>query len=126
MDSETQTLLRDWIQVDNLIRVRRDKMNELYEQRKHLEQRLENKVKEQRLNNVKVNVSDGSIKFLEKQAAQSMTLSYVKDQLEAYFKQAQERNERVSAGNAFVFLKDNRKANTSFEVHREIKEDIEQ
>jgi hypothetical protein len=67
---------------------------------------------------VQINVSDGHVKFAEKNNIQNITLKYLKEQLDCFF---QEQHPKESE-TLYKYILGNRKVSSTFEMVREIKD----
>jgi len=119
MNEETAGKIREWIDIDNTIRTRREKLKMLYEKKNTLESQIKSYIKRNKLEGVQINVSDGHVKFAEKNNIQSLTLKFLKEQLDEFFAGNQPRD----AETLYKFILGNRKVQTSFEMTRDIKEE---
>ena len=118
MNEETASRIREWIEVDNNIRVRREKLKMLCEKRTTIESQIKNYIKKNKLEGVQINVSDGHVKFSEKNNIQNITLKYLKEQLDAFFLETHDKD----AETLYKYILGNRKVSATFEMVREIKD----
>jgi hypothetical protein len=119
IDTETQKHLRSWIEVDNELRKRREKLKELTERKALLEDHLKAAVVGSELEHTKINIPDGSIRFAMKNNTQSITHKYLKEQLATYFKGLGDPA-KANVDDLFQAIMDNRKVTSSFEVVRTV------
>lgn len=123
MDSETVNSIREWVEVDNSIRSRREKLKMLYERKNALEAKITTYVKKKNMQDVQVNVSDGHLRFCEKNHLQSLSQGMLKEKLLAFFeKAAHTPSLTVDAESIYKYVLDHRKQHTAIEIVRDIKE----
>lgn len=117
MDEASIQKVRSWVELDNTIRQRRERIKGLCDQKKQLEDDIKAYVRRNRLEGVQLNISDGVIKFAEKTTASSITLKYLKQALESYF-ESQPRS--VTVDSLFKHILEHRPTSTSFDMVRNI------
>jgi Family of unknown function (DUF5760) len=117
-DSKLTDNIRRWIEVDNNIRSRRDNIKDLTERRNAIEREITDYVQQHNMQNLQVNVTDGMIKFANRNTYQSVSMKVLKELLTQYF----EQNPRdTNVDNICKFVAKNRKMTSSFEMVRSIK-----
>ena len=123
MDSDTVESIREWVEVDNSIRSRREKLKMLYERKNALEAKITSYVKKKNMQDVQVNVSDGHLRFCEKNHLQSLSQGMLKEKLVAFFEKASHTpGMTVDAESIYKYVLDHRKQHTAIEIVRDIKE----
>ena len=118
MDQETVKTLREWIILDNQIRTKKEELKQLTEQRNVHEDTIKTVLKEKHMQNNVIKIQDGSIRFVEKNNAQSLSLKYLKDQLDQYFRDRQQGP--VDVDDLYRTLANNRKVTKVMEMIRDI------
>ena len=118
MNEETASRIREWIEVDNNIRIRREKLKMLCEKRTTIETQIKSYIKKNKLDGVQINVSDGHVKFAEKNNIQNITLKYLKEQLDCFFQEQHPKDSET----LYKYILGNRKVSSTFEMVREIKD----
>jgi hypothetical protein len=120
MEPETVKQVREWVGLDNQIRERKEALKQLSDARNELEVAIKTKVIENNLQDSVLKIPDGSIRFVEKSVAQSITLKYLKEQLDKYFR---ERNpEAMSAEELYRFITDGRRLTKTMDMIRDKKD----
>jgi hypothetical protein len=123
MDNDTIDSIREWLEVDNSIRNRREKLKMLYERKNALESKITTYVKKKNMQDVQVNVSNGKLRFTEKNNLQGLSQGLLKEQLVAFFEEAaHKRDMTVDADNIYKYVLSHRKQYTSMEIVRDIVE----
>jgi hypothetical protein len=123
MDEQTKQRIVEWVDTDNIIRTRKEKLKLLYDKKAKLENEIKTYVKRNNLTDFKIRISDGHIRFTEKNNLQAISQKYLKESLEDFFKAAaNNKNIAVNADTVYEFILKNRKSYTAFEMTRDIKE----
>jgi len=115
--------IQEWIEVDDTIRNRREKLKTLYDTRTKLEKLITSYVKKKELQNASLKLNDGSIRFSEKNVIQTLTQGFVKEQLEAFFEEAKHNQAlELNAETAMKYMLSHRKQHSTLEMIRDINE----
>ena len=85
MDAEIITKVQRWVSLDNKIEIKKSKLKEYTDEKRHLEEDIVRYVDENRKTNLQINTSDGHIDFNETKTQQSMTIKYIRDTIHRYF-----------------------------------------
>tara|TARA_Y100000591_G_C21841083_1_gene705672 strand:+ start:2545 stop:2889 length:345 start_codon:yes stop_codon:yes gene_type:complete len=70
--------IKEWVSIDNQIRIYNDKLKELREKRTERSENIIQYVETQNLQNATVQISDGKLRFSETKQQTPLTLHYVK------------------------------------------------
>jgi len=117
------TKVQEWVEVDNTIRNRREKLKALYDNRTKLEKSIVDYVKKKDLQNASLRLNDGSIRFAEKNVLQTLSQGFVKEQLEAFFEEAKHnRALELNAETVMKYMLSHRKQHSTLEMIRDIQE----
>ena len=120
MDESTINYVKEWVDIDNSIRVRREKIKMLYERKNKVETAITSYIQKNKLNDLHINVSDGHVKFVEKNTLQSVTLKFLKEQLDSFFQEAETKRTPINAETVYKYIVSQRKSFKSLEMVREI------
>ena len=109
--------IRSWVDIDNSIRQRREKLKGLVDRRNDIENDIVVYVQSHSLENMNVNVSDGNIRFTNKNTYQNISMKVLKELLNEYFMQ---HPHDTNVDNICTFVAKNRKITSTLGMVRSI------
>lgn len=77
--SEFEQEIKEWVSIDNQIRILNEKMRELRDQRNDKNEKIMYYVETHNLSRASVNISDGKLRFASSRHVAPLTLKYVED-----------------------------------------------
>jgi len=104
--------IKEWVTIDNKIKQLNDQLSDLRENRKDLGTRILQHVTTERLDNATVNISDGSLRFVNTKSYSPLTYKFLQKCLMEYFK-----DERL-VSEFIIYMKNNRENNCNLDIKR--------
>ena len=104
--------IKGWVAIDNKIKQFNDELTSLRETRRDLGTRILQHVTTERLDNATVNISDGSLRFVNTKTYSPLTYKFLQKCLIDYFKDERIVNEFI------LYMKENRDNNSNLDIKR--------
>ena len=80
-----ETDIKQWVQLDNRMKVLGDEVKELRTQKNELNKKISSFVEDNNMNHVTVEITGGKLRFAEVKQTQALTIGYIKQCLEESF-----------------------------------------
>jgi hypothetical protein len=77
--NEFEEQIKEWVSIDNQIRLFNEKLKSLREIRNNKNDRIMQYIEENNLSNASINISDGKLRFTKSRHIAPITLKYVED-----------------------------------------------
>jgi len=84
MDLQHIKKVQEWVELDNKVLRNKEQMKEHVERKKELEDDILQYVESNKIDNLSLNISDGTIKFSKKTNTQPLSIKVIKACLEKY------------------------------------------
>jgi hypothetical protein len=107
-----ETNIQNWVTLDNKIKLMNNELNELRNNRKDLGTHILQYVTEERLDSATVNITDGSIKFVNTKNLTPLTYRYLYKSLTDFFK-----DEKIAA-EFILYIKEKRESQYNLDIKR--------
>jgi Family of unknown function (DUF5760) len=118
IDTEYTKKITRWVELDNIAEARKAKLKVCLDEKKLLEESILEYVEERDMQNVQINLPDGSIKFTESKGYQGVSLKALKDNITRYFRETPAEN--VAADDIYNFIVKHREVKTKLSMKRQI------
>lgn len=119
MNNEYMQKIQQWVEIDNKLLEVKENTGKLNESKKNLEQQIINYVETNKLDNIRVNTSDGNIKFNKKNTTQTLSIRLIKDFLDGY---KEEKQVQIDVEDICDFIVNNLKKTSQIYMNRIIKD----
>ena len=121
LDSDIEKKIKNWLEVDNAIRKRRDETKKLYDTRNNLESVILSYAKKKNLDNAIININDGKLRFTNKTVPFSITQKFLKDKITDFFQKARQNPTiKVNEETLYSYIMSQREIKKQFELRRDI------
>lgn len=121
LDSDIEKKIKNWVEVDNAIRKRRDETKKLYDTRNNLESVILSYAKKKNLDNAIININDGKLRFTNKTVPFSITQKFLKDKITDFFQKARQNPTiKVNEETLYSYIMSQREIKKQFELRRDI------
>tara|TARA_B100000902_G_C27185522_1_gene851133 strand:+ start:199 stop:543 length:345 start_codon:yes stop_codon:yes gene_type:complete len=104
--------IQDWVSLDNKIKLMHENLRSLRDERGELKELILSNIKRDRLDNVTINISDGSLRFVNTKCTTPLTYKFVKDCLLDFF------NDENQCDTIINFMKNKRNDEYKFDIKR--------
>jgi len=104
--------IKKWVLLDNQQKHLNEKIKEIRNQKTNLNDNINNEIKGRNINNPVIQISDGSLKFVEVKSPNAISFKYIEKCLKEIFENDQAKVEYI-----LNYLKENR----TFKIENEIK-----
>lgn len=118
MDISYINKVREWVEIDNKILRSKDNIKEAVDKKKDLEEEILEYVEKNKLTELTLNISDGTIKFSKKVATQPLSIKTIKALMEKY---KEEYNLDIDVNDICTFISSNLEKKTSHFMKRDVK-----
>jgi hypothetical protein len=118
MDRQYIELIQKWVDLDNVIELKKTKLKDIQDRKKHIEEDILNYIEENDMQNLHINITDGHIKFQETKTTSMISQKYLKDMLDKFFES--HRGEAINPKNIYDYLMKNREVKTKLGIKRQI------
>lgn len=109
--------VQDWVENDNKLLKLKEDMKDPIEKKKQLEDEILTYVESNKLDNLCLNISDGTIKFSKRNQTQPLSLRVIKSLLEGY-----SETNRINVDDICDFISSNLEKKTIISMKRDIKD----
>ena len=143
MDPEHIKLIQEWVKLDNAILLKKndisskevydhfseakekikdleESFNDILEKKKKLESDIMTYVLSKKLENIKLNISDGIITFSKKTTQKPISQKFLKDVLQKYSDEHSDEN--IKNDKIFEFILENIEKKVTYEMNRVVKD----
>ena len=121
LDSDIEKKIKNWVEVDNAIRKRRDETKKFYDTRNNLESVILSYAKKKNLDNAIININDGKLRFTNKTVPFSITQKFLKDKITDFFQKARQNPTiKVNEETLYSYIMSQREIKKQFELRRDI------
>lgn len=114
MDPTYVEKVQEWVNLDNQLLKNKEQIQNIVEKKRGLETEIIDYIKNQKLDEMKLTISDGTIKFPKRVTTQSLSLKVLGELLKKYFK------EEHNVDNIIKFINENLTKKTEITMKREI------
>jgi len=118
IDKKTQFIenIKKWVLLDSQLKMIHDKVKKAKETKESLLDEIIEYVKENKMENKKIEISDGELRFYEKKDYQSLSYHFLEENLGKIIKNKDQVNQIIA------FLRENREISTYTDIRRTYKE----
>lgn len=109
--------VQDWVECDNTLLKNKDTIKEVVEKKKQLEEDIIKYIEENKYENVKLNITDGTIKFSKRNVMQPLSMKVLKSALEKYCIEV----EHVDVASLMKFVSSSLETKQKVQMCRDIK-----
>ncbi len=120
MDLTCVKRVQEWVELDNMILKNKEQIQEKVEKKKQLEEEILDYVETNKLENLCLNISDGTIKFCKRTSTQPLSMKTLRQLLEKYNK---DKNSSVNINDICDFIATNLEKKNQTYLKRDIKDD---
>ncbi len=110
--------IQEWVEIDNLILKNKEQIQEKVDRKKQLEEEILEYVEENKLDNLCLNSSDGTIKFSKRNTTQPLSMKVLKQLFEKY---NTDKNKNINVNELCDFISSNLEKKNQVFLKREIK-----
>ena len=107
-----QDNIKEWVALDNNIKKLTDDMKVLKDRKKELNHSIFEYINTNNLHDVKVNINDGNLKFVNTKSTKGITLKYLEECFNEIF------TDKEQIDKILLFIKNNREINEVQEIKR--------
>jgi hypothetical protein len=104
--------IQTWVQLDNQLKLLNEKAKEIREKKNSINEQLTDVVKEHSLTNQTIEISDGSLKFVDTKVVAPLTFKYLEQSLNVIIKNESQVKQIIA------YLKQNREIKIVSEIKR--------
>lgn len=108
--------IKKWVLIDSQLKLINEKVKKAKETKQSLLDEIVEYVKENQLNNKKIEISDGELRFYEKKEYQSLSYHFLEENLGKIIKNKDQVDQIIE------FLRENREISTYTDIRRTYKE----
>lgn len=124
MDSQYIDKMKVWLEIDNKVIKLKEQLNELTDEKKELEDEILQYVEENALDKVKVNISDGTLKFAQSLQKQALSMKLLKTVLTKYNEESEgnKRNHQsLDVDEIIKFISSNLESKSKKYIKRDVR-----
>lgn len=118
MDLSYVKRVQEWVEIDNVILKNKEQIQEKVEKKKQLEDEILEYVSTNKLENLCLNISDGTIKFSKRSTTQPLSMKVLRNLLEQYNK-----DKNINVNEICDYVASNLEKKSQVFLRREIKDD---
>jgi hypothetical protein len=118
MDLKYVKKVQEWVEMDNKIIRNKESMKEAVDRKKDLEDEIMDYVESNKIDNLSLNISDGTIKFAKKVTTQTLSIKALKGLMEKY---VTENNLDLNVDAVCNYVNTNLEKKSSLYMKRDIK-----
>lgn len=119
MDLSYINRVKEWVEIDNKLLRSKNELKDNIERKKQLEEEILEYVESNKLDNLCLNITDGTVKFSKKNQTQSLSIKVVKSMLESYI---DKKNKKLDVDDICDFIVTNLEKKTQIFMKRDIKD----
>jgi hypothetical protein len=119
MDLSYINRVKEWVEIDNKLLRSKNELKDIVDKKKRLEEEILEYVETNKLENLCLNITDGTVKFSKRNQTQSLSIKVIKSMLESYI---DKRNKKVDVDDICDFIVTNLEKKTQVFMKRDIKE----
>jgi hypothetical protein len=117
MDTTYIDKMKDWIDLDNKTIELKEKLNEIANKKKELEDDITKYIEDNNFEKITVDVDDGHLKFQKRNTTQTISLKYLKSTLLKYH----EEKEEINIDGIYDFLSSNLETKSKIYIKRDVR-----
>lgn len=118
MDAAYAQKIKQWVELDNTIEVRKSKLKFYQDEKKKLEDEILDYIDRNDMQDVQININDGKIRFQEMKNTPPLTLKSVKDALVRFFES--HANTSATADTIFNYILKGRESKSKLTIKRQV------
>ena len=110
--SQIKEKIQQWVSIDNQLKIINEKTREIRNKKSELLNEITEYVKNNKIENKTIEITDGSLKFYEKKEYSGLTYSYIEECLGKIIE------DKKHVDHIMNYLKENREVKTSIDIRR--------
>jgi len=120
MDLSYINRVKEWVEIDNKLLRSKNELKDIVDRKKQLEEDIIGYVETNKLDNLCLNITDGTVKFSKRNQTQSLSIKVIKSILESYI---DKKNNNIDVDDICDFIVTNLEKKTQIFMKRDIKDD---
>lgn len=120
MDLSYINRVKEWVEIDNKLLRNKNELKDIVEKKKNLEDEILEYVESNKLENLCLNITDGTVKFSKRNQTQGLSIKVIKSMLENY---NIKKNKELDVDEICDFIVTNLEKKTQIFMKRDIKDD---
>jgi len=120
MDLSYINRVKEWVEIDNKLLRSKNEMKDIVERKKQLEEEILEYVETNKLDNLCLNITDGTVKFSKRNQTQPLSMKVVKSMLENYI---EKKKRKIDVDDICEFIVSNLEKKQQVYMKRDIKDE---
>jgi hypothetical protein len=92
MDLSYINRVKEWVEIDNKLLRNKNELKDFVDKKKQLEDEILEYVESNKLDNLCLNISDGTVKFSKRNQTQGLSIKLIKNMLENYIEKKKKKS----------------------------------